>query len=108
MMVGYGEMYPITEQGRLVSSIAAALGLMFLAVPVIIVGFHFLLALVTVRYTKLPASVNANLEVANRGSVMQLLEQVNTEVGMRLFKEDDFVVFLLHNVRSCFQKFQTI
>jgi len=98
-MVGYGEVYPITEPGRLISAVAAALGLMFLAVPVIIVGFHFLLSLVTVRYRNLPASVDKELEATNRGSVMQLLEQVNTEVGTRIFKQEDIVVFLLYNIR---------
>jgi len=99
MMVGYGEIYPITVQGCLVSSFAAGLGIMFLAVPVIIVGFHFLLSMVTVRYKKLPASVDAQLEATNRGSVLQLLEQVNTELGTRIFKQEDVVVFILYNIR---------
>jgi len=97
LMVGYGEIYPITEFGRIVSSIAACLGLMFLALPVIIVGFHFTLTQLTQRYSKLTPVINGILDVAQRGTVIQLLEQVNEDIGTSLFTPHDSIVFLMND-----------
>jgi len=94
IMVGYGDFWPITEQGQLCALIAATIGLMFLAFPVIIVGFHFTMAQVSTRYAKLPPIVDNKLEAAQRGTIIQVLEQVNEDMGMRIFQPEDVVVFL--------------
>jgi len=99
VMVGYGELYPITELGRVVSSIAACLGLMFFALPVIIVGFHFMLSQVTQRYSKLPFVMDGILEAAQRGTVIQVLDQVNEDLGTSLFTLEEMRVFLIHDTQ---------
>jgi len=97
LVVGYGDIYAITELGRIVSSIAVCLGLMFLALPVIIVGFHFTLTQLTQRYSKLTPVIDAILEAAHRGTVIQLLEQVNEDIGTSLFTPHDVIVFLMND-----------
>merc|ERR1719273_1248153 len=81
MMVGYGEVFPTTDIGRLVAALSGILGLLFMALPVIVVGFHFTIAVVRSQYKKLPARVDAALEASKKGTVMQMLEQVNEVVG---------------------------
>jgi len=99
LMVGYGEIYPYSELGRIVASLAAVLGLFFIVLPVIVVGFHFTLAQLVQRYMRLPAIVDSELKANQRGTVIQLLEQVNEDMGTRLFRKEDVAVFLIQDTQ---------
>jgi len=99
MMVGYGEMFPFSELGQIVAMLAATVGLFFLVLPVIVVGFHFTLAHLVQRYKRLPRIVDNELKANQRGTVIQLLEQVNEDVGTRLFTKEDVAVFLIQDTR---------
>jgi len=91
--IGYGEVYAITEMGRVVSLVATYIGMMFLTAPIGVFGFHFALARISYKYKKVPEMMNEQLEAAQRESVEQLLEQVNEGVGMRLFEPGDSITF---------------
>lgn len=92
--IGYGEVYAITEMGRVVSAVATWVGMMFLIAPISVFGFHFALARISCHWHKVPDMMNEQLEAVQRESVTQLLESVNEGIGMKLFDPVDSIAFL--------------
>merc|ERR1719285_3998 len=102
-MVGYGEMAAVSYGGRVVAVFAALCGPLFLALPLIIVGFHFTMAIYTTRMTKLTA------EAGKSATVIKMLAMVNDIVGMQLFDPKDQLPFLSTNVNlTSKQKIETV
>lgn len=93
-IVGYGELYPLSSSGRLVAVVAFFAGLFFFALPVTVVGYHFLVARTRAQEVKLTKSYETLLEKRQKEGVIDLLEQANRGLDMGLFGFDEELVFL--------------
>jgi len=90
-MVGYGEDTPSTLYGKLLAAVAVNVGIFFfVALPVTVVGFHFIIALQQHMEKKKTEKFKKML---NNKSVLKVLECANDVVDMELFQAEDQVVF---------------
>jgi len=87
-MVGYGEMSPVSYGGQVVAIFAAICGIIFWALPLTIVGSHFIMSLYGQKMEKLITVARKN------GTVYNVLNLVNDVVDMKLFKPRDQLPFL--------------
>jgi len=87
-MVGYGEMTPVSYGGRVVAIVAGICGLIFWALPLTILGTHFIISIKDREMEKL-------IKVAsNSATVFNVLSLVNEVLDMQLFKLRDQLPFL--------------
>merc|ERR1719320_1082655 len=94
LMVGYGEITPVSYGGRAVSVIAFMCGPVFLALPIIIVGTQFILAIYAVQ------KKNRTIDASRDRTVFKLLRLANLVVGMQLFQPSDQLPFLDNQFNS--------
>merc|ERR1719193_1842977 len=73
------------------------MGLFFFALPVTVVGYHFVIAHIRARWEKVSTEFETALEVIKREGVMHLLELANEALGMSMFERDDMLVFLAYS-----------
>jgi len=92
--IGYGEIYPTTEAGQLLAVLASLLGLFFFALPVIVVGWNFIVAFHKWFQKKATRKFDVMLQTMNKTDVKQLFMQVNEVIGMALFTAEDELIFL--------------
>merc|ERR1711988_864131 len=71
--VGYGDIVPVTTEGRLIAVACAFVGVLFMALPISILGANF-----TVQYQRL--SANQRQERKRRTSVM-LAKKASIKTG---------------------------
>jgi len=89
-MVGYGEIYPISINGRIVGAISCFVGLLCMAFPLIVVGSSFKAEIIRVKF-RMNFDPDSD---AHLGSVKWLLEDMNEIAGKQIFNTDDEFVFL--------------
>ena len=93
-LVGYGEIHPISEIGRLIAATAATISMVGFSLAIIVVGYHLHVARINFLYEKLPNLIDRKVELSKRGCVFKLLEEVNEEVKMNLFQRVDGIVLI--------------
>jgi len=94
MMVGYGDYYPTTPFGKVIAAMSGLMGLLFMALPVIVVGFHFTIAVVRIQYKRLPSRVDKALPPHKKGTIRKLLQEVNESIKTQMFTHEDELVLL--------------
>jgi len=87
-MVGYGEISPVSYEGRFVAVFASICGPIFFALGIIVVGSHFTLSIYTNKMSKL------STEASKKATVINILKMVNEAVGTEFFKPKDQLPFL--------------
>ena len=84
--VGYGDLYPLTTEGRLIASLCAFIGVLFMALPIAILGSK-----VTIEYNlleeKMKAEENAATRRSIRNSVMRKKGSNNTLGRDQMFEK---------------------
>jgi len=69
---GYGEIVPITEIGKLLVVVSTILGMLFFALPVILVGWHFVIHLNEWYTKRAMTKFQVLLNALNKAEVKQL------------------------------------
>jgi len=95
-MVGYGEFSATTTWGKLIALVCTQIGIFFVACPIIIVGFHFTVALFRLQIKK----VIFVFKSQGKATVIGLLELANAVVEMELFDHEDELVMLSNRINS--------
>eukprot|EP00495_Collosphaeridae_sp_1-RS-2012_P008242 TRINITY_DN8175_c0_g2_i1.p1 TRINITY_DN8175_c0_g2~~TRINITY_DN8175_c0_g2_i1.p1 ORF type:complete len:256 (-),score=21.71 TRINITY_DN8175_c0_g2_i1:435-1202(-) len=87
-MVGYGEIYPVTDFGRLLAAFCGLIGIITMAFPVIVVGVNFTHAIVRIRFNEALPKLQKK-----SATILDLLNEVNDMVGMSLYEPQDALIF---------------
>jgi len=95
-MVGYGEMSATTTLGKFIALVCTQIGIFFVACPIIVVGFHFTVALFRLQIKK----VIFVFKSQGKATVTGLLDLANAVVEMELFDHEDELVMLSHRINS--------
>jgi len=95
-MVGYGDYSATTIPGKFVALVCTQIGIFFVACPIIVVGFHFTVALFRLQIKK----VIFVFKSQGKATVNCLLELANAVVEMELFDDEDELVMLSNRINS--------
>jgi len=95
-MVGYGEIYPLSINGRILGAFSSVAGLLCMAFPLIVLGSNFTAAILIFRYRR----VAKESAYGRIGTVGDVLEDMNAIVGEEVFNPDDELVFLVNRLNS--------
>jgi len=92
-LVGYGEIVPTSCFGRIMAVISCIMGVIFMSLPIMVVGSNFTVGLRIYRNRR-SAKIH-NIGIANIGNV---LKNVNEFAGADIFKSGDERTFLENKV----------
>lgn len=94
-MVGYGEIFPISWIGQFVCLFCMLLGLLVLAMPVIIMGFEFHVALQRSRAIKEHQSIRKS-----KDSWEKLINQLNRSIGFEFYEHDALLAMIKNGIHT--------
>jgi len=94
-MVGYGEIYPVSWIGQFVCIFCMLLGLLVLAMPVIIMGFEFHVALQRSHAIKEHQSIRKS-----KDSWEKLINQLNRSIGFEFYEQDALLAMIKNGIHT--------